>query len=83
LTRCIDRLLVDQRSVYDAAHLDKLLPITAVAGKPRHLPRCHRTNPAEANLGDHPVEAGACDAAGGRAAEIIVDRVDARPAERR
>ena len=60
----------------------ELLPVATVAGKPRHLPRCHRTDLAEADLGDHPVETGACDAAGGRAAEIVIDRVDARPAER-
>ncbi len=54
LARRIDRLLVDQHGIDDAAHLDKLLRVTAVAGKPRHLPRCHRTDLAEADLGDHP-----------------------------
>lgn len=34
LTRCIDRLLVDQHGVDDSAHLNELLPATAVAGKP-------------------------------------------------
>src|SRR5882724_2742697 len=83
LTRCIDRLLVDQHGVDDAAHLDELLPVAAVAGKARHLPRRNRPDLAETDFGDHPIEARAWDAASGRTAEIIIDRLNARPAKRR
>lgn len=31
--RSIDNLLVDQHGIDDAAHLDQLLPVPAVAGK--------------------------------------------------
>ena len=37
LSWCVDRLLVDQHGIDDAAHLG----VAAVAGKPRHLPRRH------------------------------------------
>ena len=83
LARRIDRLLVDQNGIDDAAHLDELLPVPAVAGEARDLPRGDRTDLAEADLGDHPIEAGARDAAGRRAAEIVIDRFDARPSQRR
>src|SRR5690606_1937331 len=77
LTGSIDRLLVDQDSIDDAAHLDELLPVTAVAGKPRYFACCNRTDLAQADLGNHSLETGACDAACGRATEVIVDCLDA------
>lgn len=83
MARRIDRLLVDQHGVDDAAHLDELLPVAAVAGKPRHFPRRDRADLAETDFRDHSVETGACDAAGGGPAEIIIDRLDARPPKRR
>lgn len=64
LSRRIDGFLVDQERVDDAAHFDKLLPVTAVAGEPRDLPRRHRANLAEADLGHHPFETGSGNAAG-------------------
>src|SRR6266478_4939747 len=42
LTRRIDRLLIDQHGIDDAAHLDQLLPVTAVAGEARDFPRRDR-----------------------------------------
>jgi hypothetical protein len=54
------RLLINQHGVDDAAHLDQLLPVPAVAGKARHLPRRHRTDLTEANLGD-PSTVSICD----------------------
>ncbi|ANT54604.1 hypothetical protein A6B35_31905 (plasmid) [Mesorhizobium amorphae CCNWGS0123] len=63
LTRRIDRLLIDQHGIDDAAHLDELLPVTAVAGEARYFPRRDRTDLAEANFGYHSVESGTCDAA--------------------
>jgi hypothetical protein len=83
LARRIDHLLIDQYGIDDAAHLDELLPVAAIAGKPRHLPRRNRPDLAETDLGDHPVETGTSNAAGGRTSEIIIYRLDARPAERR
>ncbi|EHJ58127.1 hypothetical protein NSU_4905 [Novosphingobium pentaromativorans US6-1] len=65
LSRRIDGLLVNQNSIDDAAHLDELLPVPAVAGKSGHLPCSHSANLAKANLGDHPFKAGACDGPGG------------------
>lgn len=58
-----------------------MLPVTAVAGEARYFPRRDRTDLAEADFGYHSVESGTCDAACGRAAEIVIDRLDARPAE--
>src|SRR3984893_15354771 len=83
LTRRIDRLLIDQHGIDDAAHLDQLLPVTAVAGETRDSPRRDRTDLAQADLGHHSIKAGARDAARRRALEIVVDRIDARPAQRR
>lgn len=76
-------LLIDQDGVDDPAHLDQLLPIAAVAGKARHFPRRDRTNLAQADLGDYPVEARPRNTARRRTAKVVVDRLDAGPAERR
>ena len=57
LPRRIDRLLVDQERVDDPAHLDELLPVAAVAREARDLPCRHRSNLAQAHLGDHALEA--------------------------
>jgi hypothetical protein len=75
----VHRLLINQHSVDDTAHLDQLLPVPAVAGKARHLPRRHRADLTKANLGNHALEAGADDAARRRATEVVVDGVDLRP----
>ena len=81
LARRIDRLSVHEHRVDDAAHLDQLLPIAAVAGEARHLPRRYRADLAEADLGDHPLKASPRNVAGGRATEIVVDDRDLGPAE--
>ena len=83
LARRIDRLPVDEHRVDHAAHLDQLLPITAVAGEARHLPSRNRADLAETDLGHHPFEASPRDATRGRAAEIVVDDRDLGPAETR
>src|ERR1700733_8818642 len=83
LTRRIDRLLINQHSIDDPAHLDELLPVTAVAGETRDFPRRDRTDLAQANLGHHSIKTGARDTARRRAPEIVIDRFDARPAQRR
>src|ERR1700682_3877671 len=82
LTRRIDRLLINQHGIDDAAHLDELLPVTAVAGETRDFPRRDRTDLAQADLGHHSIKAGARDAACRRAPEIVIDRFDARPRSR-
>jgi hypothetical protein len=58
-----------QRRV-DAAHLDQLLPIPAVAGKARDLARGNGADLTEVYLGHHPLEAGALDGASGGTVRI-------------
>jgi hypothetical protein len=79
LARCIDRLPIDEQSIDDAAHLDQLLPVTAVAGETRDLARCHGPNLAEADVGHHPLKAGPRHCAGGGAPKIVIDDLDLRP----
>ena len=55
----IDCLLIDEQRIDDAAHLNQLLPITAVAREARHLARGDHANLAEADFGDHPLKSGA------------------------
>src|SRR5258708_24846772 len=74
---------LDQHGIDDAAHLDELLPVTAGAGETRDFPRRDRTDLAQADLGHHSIKAGARDTARRRAPEIVIDRFDARPAQRR
>ena len=80
--RGVDRLPVHQHRVDDPAHLDQLLPVAAVAGEARHLPRGHGPDLAQADLGDHALEAGAGHPARGRTPEVLVHHLDLRPAER-
>ena len=63
MTWRINRLLIDQHGVDGAAHLDQLLPVTAIAGKARDFARCDSANLTETNLRYHPFKAGALDAA--------------------
>src|SRR3954468_2626603 len=81
VARQIYRLLVDQYGIDNAAHLYQLLPVAAIASEARDLPGGNRTDLAEADFRPHPLEAGAHDAAGGGAAEVVVDYVDLRPAK--
>jgi len=76
LSRRINGLLIDEQRIDHAAHLDELLPVAAVAGEARDLPRGHRTNLAEADLCNHPLKARPGHAARGRAAKIIIDNLD-------
>jgi hypothetical protein len=82
LARCVDHLLVDQDGVNHAAHLDQLLPIAAVAREAGDFAGRYRADFAEADLGYHPFEPDARDAARGGSPEIVVHRVDLGPAER-
>src|SRR5260221_13575957 len=67
LTRRIDRLLIDQHGIDDAAHLDQLLPSTTVAVDTRDFPRRDRTHLAQPHLRHHSIKAAARDAACRRA----------------
>src|SRR4051794_22429588 len=49
--------------------------------KTRDLPGRHGADLAQTNLSDHALEARTCGSAGGRAAEILVDDLDLRPAK--
>src|SRR5262249_40181686 len=73
--------LIDEQCINDTAHLDKLLPISAVACKARDLTSCHRADLAEANFGDHTFEAGARGSARRGTAKILIDDFDVRPAK--
>ena len=81
LPRRMDGLLIDQQRVDEAAHLDELLPVAAVAREPRDLPGRHRADLAQADLGDHALEARARGPARRRAAEVLVGDLDLGPAQ--
>jgi hypothetical protein len=80
-TRRVDRLLIDEQGIDDAAHLHELLPVAAVAGEAGDLAGGHGADLAQAYLGDHALEAGARGAAGSRAAKVVVDDLDLCEAE--
>src|ERR1019366_1531849 len=81
LARRIDRLLIDQQTIDHPAHLDELLPISAVAGKARDFAGCHRSDLAKTDLSHHPLEADASDGTGRRAAKVVIDDFDVAPAK--
>ena len=83
LSRRVDRFLVDENRVDHAAHLDQLLPISAIAGEARDLAGADGADLAKADLGHHPFEPDALHAAGRRAAEIVIDHFDLGKAQRR
>src|SRR3954454_24869563 len=58
LPRRIDRFLIDQHRVHDAADFYQLLPFPAVSCKTRYLTSSNGTNLPETYLGHHPFEAG-------------------------
>ena len=68
--------LINQQCVHDAAHLDELLPVVAVACKSGDFARCHRANFAETHLGNHALKPGTRNAASCRTAEVVVDDLD-------
>jgi hypothetical protein len=59
------------------------LPIAAVAGEARDFACADGADLAEADFGNHALEAGTLHAAGGGAAKIVINDLDRRPAERR
>ena len=62
--------------VDDATHVDELLPLAAVHRKPRDLASCDGSDLAEADLGDHPLEAAPAVASRRRTTQILVDHRD-------
>jgi len=77
----VDRLLIDQDGVDHPAHLDQLLPVSAIASEARDLARADGADFAKAYFRDHSLEASALDAARRRTAEIVINDLDLRPAK--
>ena len=82
VARRVHRFLVDQHRVDNAAHLDQLLPVAAVAREARDLARADRADFAQTHLRHHTLEASSLDASRCRAPEVVVDHFDLRPTER-
>src|SRR6266404_3830256 len=78
----INRLLIDQHRIDHPAHLDQLLPISAVASKARDFARCDGPNLAEAHLRHHPLKAGAQHPTRSGTAKIVIDHLDLGPTQR-
>jgi hypothetical protein len=58
-----------------------LLPVATVAGEAGDLAGGDSADPPEADLGDHALKTGADDAAGGRAAEVVVHDLNLGPTQ--
>jgi hypothetical protein len=67
----------------NAAHLDQLLPIAAITGKPRDFTRGDGADLTQTHFGHHPLETSALDAARSGTAKVVVDHLDFGPAEPR
>jgi hypothetical protein len=73
--------LIDQHRVDDTAHLNQLLPVTAVAREARYLQCCYGADFTQADLRHHALEAGADNTAGGGASKIVIDGLDLPPSK--
>ena len=82
LARRIDRVLIDQHRVDHAAQLDQLLPVAAVPREARDLARRYGADLAKTDLRHHAIEPGTGDRARRRPAQVLVDDLDLREAER-
>src|SRR3954464_2618298 len=80
LPRSIDRFLIDQYRVHDAAHFHQLLPFPAVSCKTRYLTGSNRPNLPKTYLGHHPLEAGSDHRTCSGTAQVIIDHFDLAPA---
>ena len=81
VARIVDAVLVDDQRADEAAELQQRVPIPAIAGETRGLDRDHGADPPLADRGEELLEARPGDAGAG-AAEIIVDHLNGRPAQR-
>src|SRR6516225_10109021 len=80
MARIIDFVLVDDDRGDQSTELDQHMPVAAIAGETRGLDREHRADVSGADCADQTIKAGAGDAAS-RAAKVIIDDLDASPAE--
>src|SRR5215831_11949856 len=80
MARIIDSVLVDDDRGDQSTELDQHMPVAAIAGETRGLDREHRADVSGADCADQTIKAGAGDAAS-RAAKVIIDDLDASPAE--
>src|SRR5262249_23672843 len=80
MARIIDSVLVDDDRGEQSTELDQHMPVAAIAGETRGLDREHRADVSGADCADQTIKAGAGDAAS-RAAKVIIDDLDASPAE--
>src|ERR1700746_2819795 len=80
MRRIIDPVLVDNDRGDQSTELDQHMPVAAIAGETRGLDREHRADVSGADCADQTVKAGA-GAAASRAAKVIIDDLDASPAE--
>src|SRR5882724_7146515 len=80
MARIVDSVLVHNDRRNQPTKLDQSVPVATIAGETRGLDRQHGAHAARANRGQEALEAGPVGAAA-RAAEVLVDDLDRRPAE--
>src|SRR5262245_56951725 len=77
----VDAVLVDDQRADQSAELQQRVPVAPVAGKTRRFDRHYAAHAALADRRQQLIEAGTGNAGTG-AAEVFVDHLDCRPAER-
>jgi hypothetical protein len=75
-TGIVDAVQVDDTCIDQAAELEQVVPVAAVAGQPRSVEAQHRPDFAGAQRCHQPLEAGPCHRPAGGAAEIVIDHFD-------
>src|SRR5271170_2516880 len=80
LNGVVDSILVYDQAADQSAELQKRMPITAIAGKPRGFYRKNSAGPPSANSGQQSLESGPCNSAA-RTPEVIVDDDHVRPSQ--
>ena len=78
--RVVDPVEIDDPRLDQAAQLEQVMPVAAVAGEPRRVEAQHSADLARAERRDQPLETGPGDHAARRAAEIVVDHLDSAEA---
>ena len=72
----VDAILVDDAGLDQAAQLQQMVPVAAVAREPRGIEAQHGADLARAKPADQPVKARSGDRPAGRSAHIVVDDLD-------
>ena len=75
-TGIVDAVQVDDARIDQAAELEQMVPVAAVAGQPRSVEAQHCPDFAGTQRCHQPLEAGPRHRPAGRAAEIVVDHFD-------